>query len=166
MHHSTNWTVLTRPSVACCGDTEQPNDYTESWADFYAQHRLLAILKKGERTNGEHPTLRTLVEITAEEIVPRLIGDKHLNHGKGITPVVVHGDLWNGNRSRGRIGGKGAVEDVVFDPSACFAHSEYELGIMKMFGGFDKSFLEEYHQLCPKTEPVEEFEDRVSLYEL
>lgn len=110
--------------------------------------------------------LRSLVEKTIAETVPRLIGDKHLNNGKGITPVVVHGDLWSGNKGRGRIGGKGAVEDVVFDPSACYGHSEYELGIMRMFGGFGGSFLKEYHQICPKTEPVDEYEDRVNLYEL
>lgn len=154
------------PVPTCCGDTEQPNDYTESWADFYAQHRLRAILKKSERTNGKDATLRSLVEKTVTETVPRLLGDKHLNNGKGITPVVVHGDLWSGNKGRGRIGGKGAVEDVVFDPSACYAHSEYELGIMRMFGGFGGSFLKEYHQICPKTEPVHEYEDRVNLYEL
>ena len=157
---------LTSPFIACCGDTEQPNNYTESWADFYAQDRLLAILKKSERTNGKDPTLRSLVEKTVAEIVPRLIGDKHLNGGKGVTPVVVHGDLWSGNKGRGRIGGRGAIEDVVFDPSACYAHSEYELGIMRMFGGFGGSFLKEYHQICPKCEPVDEYEDRVNLYEL
>ena len=150
----------------CCGDTEQPNDYNRSWADFYANNRLLAILKKSERTNGKDASLRALVEKTARETVPRLIGDRHLNGGKGVTPTVVHGDLWSGNKGRGRIGGQGAVEDVVFDPSACYAHSEYELGIMQMFGGFGGSFMKEYHQLCPKTEPVGEYEDRVKLYEL
>ena len=74
--------LLTCPIIACCGDTEQPNDYTDSWADFYAQHRLLAILKKSERTNGKDPSLRSLVEKTAAEIVPRLIGDHHINNGK------------------------------------------------------------------------------------
>lgn len=79
----------------------------------------------------------------------------------------MHGDLWSGNKGRARIGGDdGAVEDVVFDPSACYAHSEYELGIMRMFGGFGEGFFKEYHKLCPKTEPVEEYEDRVQLYEL
>ena len=57
-------------------------------------------------------------------------------------------------------------EEVVFDPSACYAHSEFELGIMKMFGGFGGGFLSEYHKLVPKTEPVNEYEDRVQLYEL
>lgn len=82
-------------------------------------------------------------------------------------PVVVHGDLWSGNASYGTIGTKsGEAEDVIYDPSACYAHSEFELGIMKMFGGFGGDFLKEYHQLCPKMEPVEEYEDRVKLYEL
>ena len=35
-----------------------------------------------------------------------------------------------------------------------------------MFGGFGGAFMREYHALCPKTSPVEEYEDRVSLYEL
>ena len=151
------------PVPTCCGDTEQPNNFTESWADFYANNRLLAILKKSERTNGKDSSLRSLVEKTVTETVPRLIGDDHLNHGKGVTPVTVHGDLWSGNHGRGRIGGKGGVEEVVFDPSACYAHSEYELGIMQMFGGFGS--LKEYHELCPKTEPVDEYKDRVKLYE-
>ena len=150
----------------CCGDTEQPNDYAESWADFYAKNRLLAILEKSDRTNGKDSALRALVEKTATETVPRLIGDDHLNNGENIVPVAVHGDLWSGNKGRGKIGGQGAVEDVVFDPAACYAHSEYELGIMQMFGGFGSSFMREYHQICPKTEPVEEYEDRVKLYEL
>lgn len=154
------------PETTCCGDTAQPNDYKERWADFYAQNRLLTILKKCERNNGKDAEFRSLVEQTVNAVVPRLLGDDHLNHGKGVTPVVVHGDLWSGNKGRGRIGGKGAVEDVVFDPSAVYGHNEYELGIMSMFGGFGKSFFDEYHKICPKTPPIDEYADRVKLYEL
>ena len=154
------------PVATCCGDTQQENDFSESWADFFARHRLLAILKESERRNGRDSSLRSAVERTVEEVVPRLIGDGHLNSGKGVVPVAVHGDLWSGNKGRGSIGGKGAVEDVVFDPSCVYAHSEYELGIMRMFGGCGARFSGEYHALCPKTEPVGEYEDRVALYEL
>ena len=154
------------PETTCCGDTAQPNDYKESWADFYSQNRLLAMLSKCERNHGNDREFRSLVETTVNTVVPRLIGDDHLADGKGIVPVVIHGDLWSGNKGKGRIGQKGAVEDVVFDPSAVYGHSEYELGIMNMFGGFGKSFFDEYHKLCPKTLPVEEYQDRVKLYEL
>ncbi|MCJ1340333.1 1-phosphatidylinositol-3-phosphate 5-kinase [Bachmanniomyces sp. S44760] len=154
------------PVTTCCGDTPQSNGFKKSWVDFYAENRLLAILKRSERTNGPDPELRSLIEKVASVIVPRLLGHGHLGGEKGIIPVVVHGDLWSGNKGRGRIGARAAVEDVVFDPSACWAHSEYELGIMKMFGGFSDAFFHEYHSICPKTEPQEEYEDRVSLYEL
>lgn len=55
---------------------------------------------------------------------------------------------------------------MIFDSSCCYAHSEYELGIMKMFGGFSEGFFEEYHRLIPKTYPEDEYDDRLSLYAL
>ncbi|KAE9968377.1 hypothetical protein Vi05172_g474 [Venturia inaequalis] len=154
------------PSTTCCGDTPQDNSYKESWADFYANCRLRFILGRSEKSKGKDGELAKLVETTSSFVVPRLIGDDHLNNGKGVTPVVVHGDLWSGNASRGIIGGEGDPQDVVYDSSACYAHSEFDLGIMNMFGGFGAAFLKEYHCLCPKTEPVDEYEDRVALYEL
>ncbi|KZF20724.1 Ketosamine-3-kinase [Xylona heveae TC161] len=154
------------PATTCCGDTAQPNDYKASWAEFYAENRLRFILRQSESTNGADDELRSLVKKTADVVVPRLIGDEVLNNGKGVTPVVTHGDLWSGNKSRGTIGGRPGVEDVVFDPSACYAHGEFDHGIMSMFGGFGKSFWDEYHRYCPKTEPQDQWEDRVALYEL
>jgi protein-ribulosamine 3-kinase len=165
------------PVPTFCGDTKQPNRYTDSWAEFYANERLLVILEESERRNGRDAGLRELVERTAGRVVPALLGDGHLGYdregkGEGITPVVVHGDLWSGNADRGRIVGSGRREDeaetgeVVYDPSACYGHSEFEIGIMRMFGGFGASFFNAYHRVVPKTEPVDEYEDRVRLYEL
>ena len=156
------------PATTCCGDTPQDNTYSISWADFYANRRLLFILDRSEKSNGKDAELRKLVEQTASVVVPRLIGDDHLNEGEGVIPVVVHGDLWSGNAGRGRFGSDSSAraEDVVYDPSACYAHNEYELGIMRMFGGFGGDFLTEYHQICPKTKPADEYGDRVALYEL
>lgn len=154
------------PVTTCCGDTAQPNDYRESWADFYAQNRLLAILEKCERKNGKNVEFRSLVKRIVSAVVPCLIGDDHLNDGKGVVPVVIHGDLWSGNKGKVRIGGNEAIEAVVFDPSAVYGHNEYELGIMNMFGGFGKNFYDEYHRACPKTSPIDEYDDRIKLYEL
>ncbi|KAI8634099.1 fructosamine kinase [Xylariaceae sp. FL1651] len=190
------------PVQTCCGSSPQDNSWKASWADFYANNRLRTILRDGIRSHGADPELSDAVEKTADKVVSRLLGDDHL---KGIQPVVVHGDLWSGNHGRGRIAGQGGVEEVVFDPSCIYGHSEwyvsnpvvpvlrpknilglpeltsitvreplikepiydlYELGIMRMFGGFGGSFWKEYESLVPKSEPREEWEDRLALYEL
>lgn len=117
------------PATTCCGDTPQPNGYMESWADFYKNNRLMFILKQSEKSNGNDKELRNLIEQVCGKVVPRLIGDKHLNDGQGVTPVVCHGDLWSGNAGRGSIGSEGGrVEDLVFDPSAYYGHGESDLG--------------------------------------
>jgi len=154
------------PVPTCCGDTPQSNPWTSSWADFYANSRLRFINAASEKSNGKDAELSHLIERTCEEVIPRLIGDSQLNGGRGVTPVLIHGDLWSGNAGVGRLPGMQEAEEIIFDPSACYAHSEFELGIMKMFGGFGGNFMEEYHALCPKTEPAAEYEDRVALYEL
>jgi len=154
------------PATTCCGDTPQDNTFTSSWADFYANHRLRFIRNQSEESNGVDKRLSSLVEATCMQVIPRLIGDKHLNNGEGVTPVVTHGDLWSGNASVGKLPNMTEPEELVYDSSACYTHSEYELGIMRMFGGFGGDFLTEYHKLVPKTEPVEEYEDRIALYEL
>ena len=64
------------------------------------------------------------------------------------------------------MGGRGGTEDITFDASCCYAHSKYELGIMRMFGGFSAGFFNEYHRLVPKTEPKDEYDDRLALYQL
>ena len=102
------------PVTTGCGSTPQPNDYRESWADFYAENRLRAILDQSERDNGKDGRLRSLVEKVIDVVVPRLLGDDHLNDGQGVTPVVVHGDLWSGNKGWGKIGDRNDWEDVVF----------------------------------------------------
>ena len=124
------------------------------------------ILKCAEENQGKDSALREVIERTCDVVVPRLLDDLQ------IQPVVCHGDLWSGNKTRAAISGRGEqsepgnqVEEVVFDPSSCFGHNEYDHGIMNMFGGFENAFWKEYFQICPKTDPVEQYADRVKLYE-
>ncbi|KAH8677482.1 fructosamine kinase [Xylariales sp. PMI_506] len=151
------------PHTTCCGATPQDNSWKASWAEFYADNRLRGVLNTGIQNNGADGELAGAVERTASRVVPRLLGDDRL---KGVVPVVIHGDLWSGNHGRGVIAGQGGVEEVVFDPSCVYGHSEYELGIMRMFGGYDSAFWREYESLVPKSEPEAEWDDRIALYEL
>lgn len=154
------------PVPTCCGSTIQNNTPKPdgTWAEFYGNNRLLHILNQCEEEHGKDGSLRDHVERTVKTVVPRLLGNLK------IEPVVVHGDLWSGNFGTvlvpGSNGKPDSLQEMIFDPSSCYAHSEYEFGIMKMFGGFDGDFYEEYWKYKPKDEPAHEWDDRVELYEL
>ena len=123
-------------------------------------------MKLIDDAHGTDQELKEGVEDMIRFVVPRLLGNGHLGGLRGITPVLVHGGLWAGNRLRGTSAAWSGWEEVVVDPSCAYAHSEYELSIMRMFGGFSAGFFNEYHRLVPKTEPKHEYEDRVKLYQL
>ena len=52
---------------------------------------------------------------------------------------------------------------VIFDPASFYGHSEYDLAISKMFGGFASSFFDSYHKLVPQDGG---FRRRLELYKL
>lgn len=150
----------------CVGRTLQKNTWNRSWPKFFTENRLRAVSETVRDKHGTDTELQTLLDRVIKEVIPRLLGNGHLGGKEGVQPALVHGDLWSGNKARGRVGGKGGTEDVLFDAGSCYAHSEYELGIMRMFGGFSAGFFNEYHRLVPKTQPKSEYDDRLSLYQL
>ena len=78
-----------------------------------------------------------------------------------VKPALLHGDLWVGNT--GAITGTGPI---VFDPACFFGHSEYDLAIMSIFGGFSREFFEAYHHLIPRAPGFENREKVYRLYHL
>ena len=74
-----------------------------------------------------------------------------------VVPALLHGDLWGGNVA------ECAEGPVIFDPASFYGHSEFELGIAGMFGGFSSSFYSAYHEKIPK---VPGFAKRNQLYQL
>ena len=154
------------PIRTYCGPNPQKNDWTASWSHFYAENRLRHICRLTEENHGTDEELTELLEKLIEIVVPRLLGDGKLGGKAGIKPVLIHGDLWEGNRSKGKFDYRDGIEPVTYDPSCSYAHSEFELCLMRMFGGFSAGFFNEYHHLVPKTEPKKEYDDRMELYEL
>ena len=154
------------PITTYCGSTPQTNSYCTSWAKFYAENRLRSICRIIQENHGTDSELMTLLEKLVNHVVPKLLGNGRLGGKKGIQPVLLHGDLWEGNKAKGKFDDRDGIEPVTFDPSCLYGHSEFELGIMRMFGGFSAGFFNEYHHLVPKTEPKSQYDDRMSLYEL
>lgn len=154
------------PITTFCGSTPQTNTWCDSWAKFYAEHRIRAICRIIQENHGTDEELEALAEKIAGRVIPHLLGNGRLGGKEGIKPVLLHGDLWEGNKAKGRIEGHEGIEAITFDPSPCYGHSEFELGLMRMFGGFSAGFFSEYHHLVPKTDPKNEYDDRIELYEL
>lgn len=79
-----------------------------------------------------------------------------------VKPSLLHGDLCSGNARYSR----STSAPITFDPGSYYGDSEAELGIMHMFGGFTSAFFKRYHELVPKIQPVEDYGQRIQLYEL
>ena len=154
------------PITTYCGSTPQNNNYCGSWAKFYAENRLRSICRIIEENHGTDNELTELLDKLTKHVVPRLLGNGRLGGKNGVPPVLLHGDLWEGNKAKGKFDYRDGIEPVTFDPACFYGHSEFELGIMRMFGGFSAGFFNEYHHLVPKTEPKSEYDDRMTLYEL
>lgn len=157
------------PAVTYCGPTPQANKFSSSWREFFVHDRMRMILKSCEVERESDNELRYWVERTIDGPIAHLLADGHLGGQMGIKPAIVHGNLWYGNKMRGTIPSSFTsyeAEDILFDPSAAWCHSEFELGILCLFGGFSAGFFQEYHSLIPKTDPKHEYDDRVELYML
>ncbi|KIY69165.1 fructosamine kinase PKL/CAK/FruK [Cylindrobasidium torrendii FP15055 ss-10] len=138
-----------------CGATRMKNGWYSTWQECYSEmiKDLLGMLKsKGGRYSG----LCSKGDKIVTSVIPKLLGSIH------IEPALCHGDLWSGNAGSQRSTGL----PVVFDPSSYFGHSELDLAIARIFGGFSSSFFETYHKYLPKTEPVDQYGLRAELYEM
>ncbi|VIO95889.1 fructosamine-3-kinase-related protein [Brugia malayi] len=125
------------------------NDWSDNWVEFYSRNRLKKVIDIVLEKTGDRELLTLWPRL--ERKIPEYF--KNCD----IYPCLLHGDLWSGNYSFTKDG------PVVFDPASFYGHSEYEFGILTMFGGFHQSFHTAYHKLIPQTTG---FTERVLLYQL
>ncbi|KAJ7070849.1 fructosamine kinase [Mycena amicta] len=142
------------PVPTYCGATRLQNGWFDSWEACYSAQigdLLSQLSKKGTR----YDILCRKGERVRSEVIPKLLGSL------SVQPVLLHGDLWSGN-----VGQTFSGDPKIFDPASYFGHSEADLAIARVFGGFPKTFFDTYHQHLPKTEPVEQYDLRGDLYQL
>lgn len=121
------------------GSIVQKNKYTESWSQFFQQHRLQPLLS----SCVENRLLGTAEINKFGKLFPKLpsIFDEH-------PPCLIHGDLWSGNFMCNK-----KEEPVLIDPACYFGHPSVDLGMTTLFGGFRPAFYEAYayHKHLPKN---------------
>lgn len=136
------------------GSLEQPNPWTESWIEFFREHRLLYLANVAHGA-GRLPSedLRRV-----ERLAERL--DEYLEEPEG--PALIHGDSWSANVL--------ANDDRItafLDPAIYHADREMELAFISMFNSFGGHFFERYEEIRPLRDGFREIRrDLYNLYPL
>lgn len=114
------------------GSLPQANAWEEDWASFWWLRRLepqLRLAWDSGFLRGDQEAWRTL-----ERRLPVVLEDVPAQ-----SPSLLHGDLWSGNVYPSAEG-----EPVVIDPAVYRGHSEVDLAMTALFGGFAPEFYEAY----------------------
>ncbi|KAK8018128.1 hypothetical protein PG991_007318 [Apiospora marii] len=130
------------------------------WTPFFS--RLLAeAYRQDVEANGIWPELEVVYNRVQSHLIPRLIGALE-EDGRSVTPVLIHGDLWDGNVCNGAETG----DPWIFDCATYYAHNEMELGIWRAERHKLKAeiYRREYLRNYKASEPKSEWDDRILLY--
>ncbi len=149
---------LHRAGASCFGREDRrttgsrglPNEPAGTWAEFYASSRLqpLARLARDAHALPED----AIVDL---EALARGLGRFDPDHEP---PSRLHGDLWAGNRLVDTAG-----DSWLVDPAAHGGHREFDLAMMRLFGGFGPDCFTAYDDTYPLATG---WRDRVALHQV
>ena len=133
------------------GSRGLPNEPCESWAEFYASQRM-APLARLARDGRALPraAIDALERLDTDRL--RQVG------GPDEPPARLHGDLWAGNRVVDTDG-----RSWLIDPAAHGGHREFDLAMMRLFGGFGADCFAAYEEVHPLASG---WEERVPLHQI
>ncbi len=134
------------------GSLPQSNKKHTDWYCFYAYERLLPQLHMASDQNKLDPK-----EIPSEEQLLKILE----SFFSEVRPSLLHGDLWSGNYLISEAG-----TPYLIDPAAYYGHSEVDVAMTRLFGGFSESFYRAYATHFPITTGEKERTDIYQLYYL
>ena len=131
------------------GSLPQRNTKDQSWVMFYIEQRLSPQFDmartQGLLSEGEIPSVDKMKKVLGE-----ILSD--------VKPSLLHGDLWGGNYL---ISAKGIP--YLIDPAVYYGHSEVDIAMSQLFGGFSSAFYDSYERVMPLDKLSE---DRIKIYQL
>jgi len=139
------------PEDAYIGRAPMRNTAAPAWPAWYAEHRVLAYLRRAVDAGTVRPAEARVVEQVCDRL-PDLAGPAE-------PPARLHGDLWSGNVLWGADG-----RAWVIDPAAHGGHRETDLAMLRLFGcpHLDR-VLDAYAAAAP---PADGWTARVPLHQL
>ncbi len=115
------------------GSLPQINTPHEAWHSFFTLCRIM-------------PVVKILFDAGSFSITDVTAAESFCTHA--LLPEepasLLHGDLWSGNYMIDASG-----HAAIFDPAVYYGHREMDLGMTKLFGGFNESFYAAYHEVYP-----------------
>lgn len=132
------------------GSRGLPNEPCDTWVEFYGGQRLVPLARMARDTGALDATTVRSIDRIAERL-DELGGDPE-------PPARLHGDLWGGNRVVDRAG-----DSWLIDPAAHGGHREFDLAMMRLFGGFGDAAFAAYADVAPLSEG---WRERVPLHQL
>lgn len=132
------------------GDLPQPNGPCSTWAEFWAERRLVPFAAQAHERGALSTSGRRAVEQAAERIADR--------GGPDERPARLHGDLWSGNAIAGPDG-----RTWLIDPAVYGGHREVDLAMMRLFGGFTDRTFAAYDEAFPLADG---WQERAGLWQL
>jgi fructosamine-3-kinase len=159
-----HWTVLgrqlatlhqaTAPSCGLdhnnyIGSVPQSHRQIKSWRDFFVLQRLAPLVERAIEKSLAPPAWHQQFEGLYKKLDSLLPEE---------TPSLLHGDLWQGNVLVDTLGAP-----CLIDPAIYYGHREVDLAMTKLFGEFEDSFYDAYHETYPL---LPDFEQRFEIYNL
>ena len=131
------------------GNLPQSNQKHNNWISFYIKERLSpqfqAAINQKLLTKDDVPGVEKLRTVIT-------------SYCPDVNPSLLHGDLWSGNYLIAENG-----VPYLIDPAVYFGHSEIDLSMSRLFGGFSSSFYSAYFAINP-SQPGES--NRMAIYQL